>query len=49
MFLAPARASLPRHAWDTELAAGRALDQQQAAELLTQETSMRDAPVQPSA
>ncbi len=49
MFLAPARASLPRHAWDTELAAGRALDQQQAAELLMQETSMRDAPVQPSA
>jgi hypothetical protein len=49
VFLAPARASLPRQAWDAELAAGRALDQQQAAELLVRETSMRDAPAQPSA
>ena len=53
-FLAPARASLPRRAWDAELTAGRALNQQQAAELLVRETSIRetsrrDAPVQPSA
>ena len=44
-FLAPARASMPRQAWDTEMATGRALSQQQAAELLMQEASMRDAPV----
>ena len=39
VFLAPARASMPRQAWDAELAAGRALSQQQAAELLVQEAS----------
>ncbi len=54
VFLAPARASMPRQAWDAELAAGRALSQQQAAKLLVQEasaqeTSVREAPVQPSA
>ena len=35
-FLAPTRASLPRDAWDTELAAGRALTQQQAITLVVQ-------------
>jgi hypothetical protein len=39
LFLAPARASLPRQAWDAEMAAGRALSQQQAAGLLAQEAS----------
>ena len=39
VFLGPARASMPRQAWDAELAAGRALSQQQAAELLVQEAS----------
>src|ERR1022692_3107046 len=39
VFLAPARASMPRQAWDAELAAGRALSQQQAAELRVQEAS----------
>jgi hypothetical protein len=33
-FLAPARAAIARQAWDAELAAGRALTQQQAATLL---------------
>jgi predicted ATPase/class 3 adenylate cyclase len=33
-FLAPARATIARQAWDAELAAGRALTQQQAATLL---------------
>jgi predicted ATPase/class 3 adenylate cyclase len=47
-FLAPARASMPRQVWDAEMATGRALSQQQAAELLMQEASMRDAPVLPS-
>ena len=49
LFLAPARASVPPQAWEAELAAGRALSEQQAAELLVQETSMPDAAVQPSA
>jgi predicted ATPase/class 3 adenylate cyclase len=34
-FLAPARATIARQAWDAELAAGRALTQQQAAALLS--------------
>jgi predicted ATPase/class 3 adenylate cyclase len=33
-FLAPARATVPRHEWDAELAVGRALTQQQAITLL---------------
>jgi predicted ATPase/class 3 adenylate cyclase len=49
VFLAPARASMAGQAWDAEMAAGRALSQQQAAGLLVQEASIRDASVQPSA
>ena len=37
-FLAPARATIARQAWDAELAAGRALTQQQAAALLASPT-----------
>jgi hypothetical protein len=39
---------MTRQAWDAELTAGRALSQQQAAALLVQEASIRDASVQPS-
>jgi len=42
-FLAPARAAITPEAWDGELAAGRALSQQQAAALLMQEASTWDA------
>ena len=49
VFLAPARASMPQQAWDAELTAGRALSRPQAADLLVQEASARDAPAQPSA
>jgi hypothetical protein len=35
-FLAPARATIPRQAWDAELAAGRALTQQQVIKLVAE-------------
>jgi hypothetical protein len=41
-FLAPARAALAPEQWDAELAAGRALSQQQAATLLTSPSPSRD-------
>ena len=41
-FLAPARAALPAEQWDAELAAGRALTQQQAAGLLVSPSPSQD-------
>ena len=43
-FLAPIRATIPREAWDSELAAGRALTQQQAITLVAEPSSTRDVP-----
>ncbi len=43
-FLAPARAALGRHDWDVELAAGRALTQQQAVTLLQAKIQVHDTP-----
>jgi predicted ATPase len=43
-FLAPARAVIARDAWDTELAAGRALAEEQAITLLVSPASAHDAP-----
>ena len=41
-FLAPARATIAPEEWDDELAAGRALSQQQAATLLASPSPSRD-------
>jgi predicted ATPase/class 3 adenylate cyclase len=41
-FLAPVRATIPPEQWDAELAAGRALTQQQAATLLASPSPSRD-------
>ena len=43
-FLAPARAMTARDAWDAELAAGRALTEEQAITLLVSPASAHDAP-----
>ena len=43
-FLAPARAAIPRHEWDAEWDAGRALTQQQAVALLLAQDQAHDTP-----
>jgi predicted ATPase len=47
-FLAPARAAVPPEAWQTQLAAGRSLTQQQAIDLLTSPAPAHDAPTLPA-
>jgi hypothetical protein len=46
-FLAPARATIARDAWDADLAEGRTLTQQEALTLLLSTSPVHDTPARP--